>query len=118
MSADEEKPDASDEAQVALQRAIRARALDTIERASQPKMSLQRRLLTGALVLLVLLLLVTLIDFGVRVMHHIMQIWGYEEAPMQTVPIEPDRPFYISVEPAQEDQSTPASGDSSSAASK
>ncbi len=106
--------------QSSFQRAIRARALDTINlQINQPTPTLRRRLMTGAMVLVIVMLLVLTIDFGVRVMHHIMQIWGYEEVPVPPPVFNPDQPFYITVEPPVEaDQSPTIAPDKADAVSK
>jgi hypothetical protein len=93
----------------ALQAAIRARAMATLENAArQYQPTVQRRLVTGAMVLAIMLLLITSIDFGVRILHRMFIIWyGDPDAPLvQPAPFDPSKPMFITVDPAQ-DAKTP-----------
>lgn len=93
-----------------VQQAIRDRALATIEFAErQPKPSLRRKLATGLLVVVMVVLFLVAVDFGVRIMHRILLLWEVDESSAPTpVPLDPKQPFFISVDP-------PANSASSSA---
>jgi hypothetical protein len=87
----------------ALQAAIRARAMTTLENAArQYRPTVQRRLVTGAMVLAIMLLLITAIDCGVRILHRMFIIWyGDPDAPLvQPPPFDPSKPMFITVDPA------------------
>lgn len=99
-----------------LQRAIQARALATLENAErQPKPTRQRKILVAVLVVITLSALLLLIDFSVRVMHHILLIWYPEPTPTQMQlpkpikPLGPDEPYYITVDPPPDEAATTAS---------
>lgn len=100
----------ADDAPTPLQLAIRARALDTLENARrQPRPTLKRKLMTGMMVLITLVILTVAIDFSVRIMHHILTVWYGEQTAPQIKPpprLDPNQPFYISVDPPSEVQSS------------
>lgn len=106
--------DSSQRAPTALQQAIRARALDTLDNAERlPKPTRQRKLVVAGLVVATVAVLLLLIDFSVRVMHHILMMW-YPEAPAQVQPrpvkpLGPNDPYYITVEPPADDSATASS---------
>lgn len=103
-SSDDASP-AREAAPTALQRAIRERAMARIQaELDQPRPSWRRRLTVAVLVLLTVVSLVVAIDFAVRAMHRILELW-LSEPPVASQPagLNPDQPFYISVDPPETD---------------
>ncbi|MGC3982835.1 MAG: hypothetical protein QM808_16415 [Steroidobacteraceae bacterium] len=99
-----------------MQRAHRARVLDAIDfQERQPKPTLPRRLLTSAMVLVVLLLFIKAVDIGIRVINRFLLASGQGPADVQpqAQPKEPDltKPYFVTVDP-------PAGSASSSSASR
>lgn len=82
-----------------LQRAIKARALRTIEnQENQPRLSVRRKLVFAGLSILTVVGLIVLINYGVAIMQRIFELWMEDDAPVVTQP-EPGQPFYITVDP-------------------
>jgi len=103
-----------DEPLTPLQEAIRARAIATLENADrQPEPSMRRKLWTGVLAVVTVVLLVVAIDFAVRIIQRILALYGQEET---TVPApasaDPNQPFYITVDPPAEAPDSKASASS------
>lgn len=92
-----------------MQRAIRARALQTIEiHQNQPRLSLHRKLMFAALSALTVIGLMILINYGVAIMQHIFELWMKEDAAVPTE-FRSDQPFYITVDPARSSDSSESS---------
>ncbi len=82
-----------------LQRAIKARALRTIEnQENQPRLSVRRKLVFAGLSILTVVGLIILINYGVAIMQRIFELWTEDETPVVSQP-EPGQPFYITVDP-------------------
>lgn len=104
-----------------MQEAIRARALATLENDErQYKPSTRRKIMTGVVAVVTVVLLVLAIDFGVRIIQRILTLWMEEESsvPAPTTS-DPDQPFYITVDPPADTPKANAvsAGESGSAAS-
>jgi len=104
-SLNDSTPRATDNAS-ALQQAIRHRAIETANAAhARVPRPVQQRLIIIALTLGALLSFVLLINFAVTGVQKIMDIWypgsisGRIVAPTAAQPLDPSKPFYISVEP-------------------
>lgn len=84
-----------------MQRAIRARALQTIENDEQTRavLSPRRKFLLTFLSLVTVIGLVFIINWGVAIMQRIFELWQQDDAPL-VVP-KPSDTFYINVNPEQ-----------------
>ncbi|MGD9842324.1 MAG: hypothetical protein AB7F79_10060 [Steroidobacteraceae bacterium] len=81
-----------------MQRAIRARALLTIENdQNRPKLSPRNKLLLGLLSVLTVMGLILMINWGVAVMQRIFELWRQDDTAVAT-PKSNDT-FYIKVNP-------------------
>lgn len=106
----------------AVEKAIRARALRAIEQeASRPPVSMQRRVLIIALVLVAAAGFLISVNFVVTGMHRIMDIWYPGSITNRTAPAPApppgtagsDKPFAISVVPASGNESASSEQSSS-----
>ncbi len=84
-----------------MQEAIRARALTTLENDERmPRPTTRRKVITGVLAVLTVFLLFLAIDFAVRIIQHILELYGKQEASVPApATFDPDKPFYITVDP-------------------
>jgi hypothetical protein len=101
---------AGDEPLTPLQQAIRARALATLENDErQPKPTTRRKIITGVLALVVVFLLFLAIDFAVRIIQRVLELYEQEETsvPAPVTP-DPNRPFFITVDPPADAPATTA----------
>lgn len=89
-----------DEPLTPMQEAIRARALATLENdARLPRPSTRRKIITGVVAVVAVVMLVVALDFGVRIMQRILTLWMEEESSVPMTPPRAGEPFFITVDP-------------------
>jgi hypothetical protein len=97
-----------------MQRAIKARAIATIEnQGNQPRLSVRRKLAFATLSIMTVVGLIFLINYGVAIMQRIFELWIQDDSPV-VAPLKPGEPFYITVDPPSASAVGSASAQSSS----
>jgi hypothetical protein len=99
-----------DEPLTPMQQAIRARALTTLENDERmPKPSTRRKVITGVLAVVTVVLLFLAIDFAVRILQRVLALYGQDETSVTAPkPFDPNKPFFITVEPSADAPETNA----------